>query len=285
MKALDMRHEYVPKIIWSYWHQGLEAAPKIVLTCSQSARERNPDWEYRLLDSKTVWDYLDGEELADIEGFPLSVQADRIRTALIRRYGGVWVDPTAYHWRGLSSWVPRVPKDGVFTLIHRRPDRIEYWFLAGHRDSFFFDKMLARHKAFFSAPRIHRSRGRMRSLRTFLEKAVNRHHYTAIWWTRFPLKYFPAYPYFIYCYLADSINKFYPDLPDFWTSGYFPSADGALEIFHEARKNDSEEAAQVERLVSAPGFPVSKFSYYLGKESFWDKLCDVLDSSAENKWV
>ena len=48
----------IPKIIWSYWDQGLNNAPNFIKLCLLNWKKYCKGWDIRFLDSKSVYNYL-----------------------------------------------------------------------------------------------------------------------------------------------------------------------------------------------------------------------------------
>ncbi|NAW51335.1 capsular biosynthesis protein [Elizabethkingia argentiflava] len=93
----DLSHH---KIIWQYWGQGVDAEnlPDIVKICFDSVEQYKGDYTIIRLSDKTLQDYID---LPDFiwkkkEGpvFNLTFFSDILRVALLKAYGGVWIDAT-----------------------------------------------------------------------------------------------------------------------------------------------------------------------------------------------
>lgn len=134
----------IPKVVWAFWMMLDPTAqlPPWIPLCHATWRAVNPDWEFRLLDDKTVWDWLRMEDMP--EGFAqMHVQhkADAIRLALLVRYGGVWVDTSMIMLKPLSSFVGGATRPffnidmrhGKRGQLEARIDKrmvIENWFLA-----------------------------------------------------------------------------------------------------------------------------------------------------------
>lgn len=113
----------IPRKIWIFWAQGIEAAPPIVQMCVASWQEKNPDWEVVVIDRQSVGDYVDMPDLA--QDIPIQAYADLLRVRLLNQVGGVWVDATGYCVRPLSQWLPFVAQSGFFAFFWT-PDT--YWF-------------------------------------------------------------------------------------------------------------------------------------------------------------
>jgi mannosyltransferase OCH1-like enzyme len=97
------------KIIWVLWLQGEDEAPEIVRKCIRSIREHNSGYEVRVLDSTTMLDYV---ELPDYiiskwkKGMISNTHiSDIVRTDLLIRHGGIWLDATTYLTDELPNYV------------------------------------------------------------------------------------------------------------------------------------------------------------------------------------
>jgi len=99
-----------PKIIWAYWGQLRDICwitapcpspclrkkavlPSLVQLSIWSWEKLNPTYDIRILDEETVWNYLDRNEMPDAyDCLDTTHTSDVIRTALLVKYGGVWID-------------------------------------------------------------------------------------------------------------------------------------------------------------------------------------------------
>ena len=85
------------RTIWMLWLQGWENAPEISRASLRTWRRANPSWSVRALTASDIPEVLDGDDLmALVPGRRVqpTAYANLIRTALLRRYGGVWADST-----------------------------------------------------------------------------------------------------------------------------------------------------------------------------------------------
>ena len=131
----------IPKTIWIYWDRGEAGAPDLVRHCIASWRDRNPDWEVRVLDAATVSDTV--EMPSDFSALPIQAYSDLLRFRLLKQQGGVWVDATAYCLQPLDHWLPFVAYRGFFAFTWIRAERwfiwpgmhreLGTWFLASER--------------------------------------------------------------------------------------------------------------------------------------------------------
>lgn len=122
------------KVIWTLWFQGWDSAPNLVKACLESWKSHNPDWEIRALDADNLQDFLTADSdkvLPPFDDVPLAAKSDLVRIALLRKFGGVWVDATLYCLRPLDEWLPAVMQSGFFAFARPKPDRLlSSWFLA-----------------------------------------------------------------------------------------------------------------------------------------------------------
>ncbi len=108
----------INKQIFVYWNSGFENAPDIVKKCVASLKQQK-DYEIVLLSNNNLKDYIEFPNFI-IEkykkGFISNTHlSDLIRTNLMVKYGGVWVDATVF----LSNSIPNdFLKQPLFLLKH-----------------------------------------------------------------------------------------------------------------------------------------------------------------------
>lgn len=146
----------LPKIIWIFWHSGLEGAPDVVHRSLTTWQHFNPDHEVRfltLVDAETVLG-------VDLEALfaKLTVdmgwagKSDMIRMMLLAKFGGVWADATTFCLKPLSEWLhDEVRTNGFFCF--RRPENVAdremiSWFLASIPGHPLISRTLARSHVF-----------------------------------------------------------------------------------------------------------------------------------------
>ena len=123
----ELRHyEFKPlkefkdnKIIWQFWAQGKENAPKLVQICLASVQAQMKDYEIIVLDESTVKDYIKFPPLIlqKLENGTLSKTffSDLLRVCLLATYGGVWLDATIF----LSATIPQTLLEKDFFAFQR----------------------------------------------------------------------------------------------------------------------------------------------------------------------
>jgi hypothetical protein len=124
----------IPRVVWTLWLQGWDAAPPLVQACLRSWELRNPAWTIRPLTAETIGDYVDLAETypgVNTAELPPAARSDMIRVALLCEHGGVWVDSTVFCVRPLDEWLDEVSRTGFFAFARPGPDRmLSSWFLA-----------------------------------------------------------------------------------------------------------------------------------------------------------
>ncbi|ERL44700.1 putative teichoic acid/polysaccharide biosynthesis protein [Lactiplantibacillus paraplantarum] len=86
------------KTIWFLWYQGISNAPEIVKACYKSVLSNFPDHKVIVLDTHNLNAYIrlpDWIETKRKNGeITLTHYSDLVRTELLVKYGGIWIDST-----------------------------------------------------------------------------------------------------------------------------------------------------------------------------------------------
>lgn len=137
----------IPRTIWSYWHS--LQRPQVVELCSRNWARYNPGFEINVLNAATVGQYIDKSEFPDgFDSLPEFRRADWIRIALLRRWGGVWLDASILLTESLQWMLDAQSRHGVeyvgfyidgFTCDADYPV-IENWCMAAPVGSPFIDR-------------------------------------------------------------------------------------------------------------------------------------------------
>ena len=99
--------------VWVCWFQGMENAPEIVRICYESVHYYLKDAEIHLITSENFDQYIDlpayiikkwKEGMISHTHF-----SDIVRTALLVKHGGLWLDATVYLTGSMPSYVYRKP--------------------------------------------------------------------------------------------------------------------------------------------------------------------------------
>lgn len=97
------------RTIWILWFEGWANAPLLVRKCLASWQRHNPDWSIIQLDGVNLSQFVDlqaflpGVNLREIK-LSQAHLSDIVRVALLRKYGGLWVDATVMCHAPLSEW-------------------------------------------------------------------------------------------------------------------------------------------------------------------------------------
>lgn len=139
------------RTIWGYWWQGYDDMCDMFKLCTETWQRHNPEWDVRILDNETVYDYVSPDALPNLfqemESYQLA--SDAVRLALLCRYGGVWMDVNVLLrcklddlcWSDIQSGRKTAavfyhPHYGTDAFQHK--DFTESWFLATKPGNPFF---------------------------------------------------------------------------------------------------------------------------------------------------
>ena len=138
----------LPKIVWTCWLQGEDKAPALVKACIHSQHRHLKGYEHRMLtlENYTEWITLPPEVVSKYKRgiVPAANFSDLIRLAVLRDYGGVWLDATVFctgmdHERLASRW--QAVEHSRLTLFRYYPQGsrvavgLSTWFVAARKGS------------------------------------------------------------------------------------------------------------------------------------------------------
>jgi mannosyltransferase OCH1-like enzyme len=193
------------KIIWSYWHQGLDKAPPVVKPCIQQWINLNQDWEFRFIDQYSMYDYIEPLGIAKetLDQIPLAVSSDLYKLQLLIKYGGVWVDATTFPLLPINDWLPNKMDAGYFFYYRPGRDRIiSSWFIAAEKNNELLKKVYKNLKEYWNNNTFKNLKKDSSSSILFLNKLVNRNLFlTKLWFTPLFTKFLRLTPYFVTHYM------------------------------------------------------------------------------------
>lgn len=122
------------KNVWVCWFQGMENAPEVVKICNKSLYKYMGDKEIHIITEKNMNEYV---ELPDyiLEKWKKGIisyahLSDILRTELLIKYGGMWVDATTLFTEPVPEYVYRKP---LFLLQYKTLEdlsmKINSWFI------------------------------------------------------------------------------------------------------------------------------------------------------------
>ena len=128
----------LPKIIWMFWHSGLDGAPDVVHRSLTTWQHFNPDHEVQFLDLAAAEAALGVDLGALFDKLTVDLgwagKSDLIRLMLLAKFGGVWADATTFCLKPLSDWLHQeIHTNGFFCFrwANKASDReMVSWFLA-----------------------------------------------------------------------------------------------------------------------------------------------------------
>lgn len=97
LKDLSYKNLETEKYIWQLWSQGENNAPEIIKKCLESVKKYCPDgYKIIVLDKDNVNNYINIDNTINekyIKGIISNTHfSDYIRTCLLDKYGGIWID-------------------------------------------------------------------------------------------------------------------------------------------------------------------------------------------------
>ena len=132
--------ELISNDIWVCWFQGLDNAPNIVKKCIDSIYRYNPERVIHLITDENLNDYLDLPDFIVAKRKKGIISdahfSDIIRTELLIKYGGMWVDATTY----LTGKIPEVYfEKKIFMFKDTNPDDVcityNSWFIISQKNN------------------------------------------------------------------------------------------------------------------------------------------------------
>lgn len=106
-------------IIWRYWHQGVDKVPYPVDITLKSCNGKTGNHPVIVLDKDTYKNYVDIPKYivdkCENGQMNIAVFSDYLRIALLRQYGGIWLDSTFY----VNENFPTVLDDSEFYTINQ----------------------------------------------------------------------------------------------------------------------------------------------------------------------
>lgn len=99
--------------IWRYWHQGVDNVPYPVDITLNSIKNKVGKHPVKVLDGTSYRDYINVpayiERKAQNGQMNIAVFSDYIRLALLKQYGGIWLDSTFYVKNSFPEEIDRMP--------------------------------------------------------------------------------------------------------------------------------------------------------------------------------
>lgn len=92
------------KIIWGFWHSGEETLPGFCQLAVKSWRAHHPDWKIVILSDANYKHYVSPSDLpSTFASLKVQYRSDLIRLAVLRRYGGLYLDASYTIYRAFDD--------------------------------------------------------------------------------------------------------------------------------------------------------------------------------------
>jgi hypothetical protein len=198
--------------LFTYWHQGEALAPGLVKTCLRNLRALHSGYDIHVLDAESVGAWIEPIPVPEDKFRRLWIahQSDLIRTQLLLRYGGVWVDPTVFMVRPLDEWLPQCMDSGLF-LFHRpgRDRLISNWFIAAERENVLLRRLYERLCRYWAENEFDNLEQPQSAVAEFVACVLNRNLFLPRLWLRKPMiRLLRTAPYMVYHYqFADLVAR------------------------------------------------------------------------------
>lgn len=269
------------KILWTYWHQGWDAAPSLVQRCLRSWVRLNPDYEVRALDRQTLFDHIEFPRGIDPDREDLTVQkiAALGRLALLARYGGAWADATVFCTTPLRDWLEPYFESRFFAFRSPGPDRLmSNWFIAADSSSLILQRLYDSFACFYAENRFTNqgtAKGD-RFLASYLPRYSSDVASTLFWHSSYATQVLRVYPYFIFHYTFNRLILTDPECAALWNRAKPFPAEPAHRLQELATRSvDGIELAR--REIDSGLTPMYKLDWRAdGSSSFWAAILQHL---------
>lgn len=255
----------VNRILFTYWQQGIDAAPPVVRMCLSRMQQMAPEWDIRILDRESA-----SAEMKEIPVSPerfeclkIPHQSDLLRTHLLIKYGGVWADPTVFFSQPLDNWIHSVTTGGLFIFVNPGRDRlISNWFIASDPGNLLLGELYSRLCTYWNENRFRNLSTPPGALERFLSRALNRNRTLPRLWLRSPIRrILRIAPYMIYHYQFHDLVCGDADCRASWKKAGKLPAVGPIRLLRHGLLNPVSD--EVMAMVEKPVAPVFKLTWKL----------------------
>jgi hypothetical protein len=255
----------IPATINSYWHQGFGSAPDLVLACVAQMNSMSPKMDIMLLEQATVEEIRSDIPLTDAKwnGLGLPFQADLIRTALLIRRGGVWMDPTVFPMLDVDKWLESRMPAGLFFFQRPARDRlISNWFIAAEPEHPILVALLHKLCRYWESSALTDRTGKPDKKTALVGRAINRHRSMTRLWLTWPIQWaLRRPPYLIYHYALNDLIAGDRRLRRIWNDMPFESAVPPHALQRAGLQSPLDD--ETKALIDTPPAPVFKLTWKL----------------------
>jgi hypothetical protein len=262
----------IPPEIFTYWHQGFGAAPVIPANCLDQIRRSHSNCTIHALDSSHIREIREDIPISEVVWRKLRLphQSDLIRTALLIKHGGVWIDPTVFPMVNTWDWLQDRMGAGLF--VFQRPGRdrlLSNWFIAAQPGHPILVELLEKLCAYYQTQDWDFQSVRSDWSFDKIARLINRHPSLTRLWFRKSLRLFVRQPpYLIYHYAVYDLLCGKPHLGCLWNEMPVVSAQPS----HALQRIGLQKpiCADARALIEGPEVPVFKLTWKLPKPEVAD---------------
>lgn len=113
MEGIEEKETKKTKTVWICWFQGEASAPPLVKACISSVRRNLSGYDVIVITDENVSQYIQFPNYIEDKWkqgkIPFAHYSDLLRTELLCKYGGIWIDATVYCTSELPNYISSVP--------------------------------------------------------------------------------------------------------------------------------------------------------------------------------
>ncbi|MBK1636520.1 capsular polysaccharide synthesis protein [Rhodovulum adriaticum] len=249
--------------VFTYWAQGFDAAPDLVKGCVAQINAVSANQDVKLLDSEDLELIRPAIPLADAtwDSLGLALQSDLIRTALLLRHGGIWMDATVFPVIDMHVWLEERMQAGLFFFQKPGRDRlISNWFIAAEPEHPILIALLHKLCRYWESSALKDRSGRPDTKIALVGRAINRHPSLTRLWLTSPMRWaLRRPPYLIYHYALNDLIAGDRRLRRMWNDMPFESAVPPHALQRAGLQ--SPLTAETKALIDHPQTPLFKLTW------------------------
>lgn len=259
----------IPKKLWMFWGQGLANAPYLVQKCIDSWRKQNPTWELTVLDESQISQYVTQDPAIRYSEMTWQQRSEMLRLALLRDYGGVWADATAFCVAPLDDWIDEHSLSGFFAYARPAPDRLlSSWFLASVQGGSVATKLYHQLANYYRRPQFRRPNFFQEQLVKVLGHFFNRNVQTARRWLSPVVMSLPGVcPYFIFQYQFARLVATDSEVRCIWENTVKVTADKPHLVQFKYGFN-APVTDEIKRVIDGGTIPMFKLNHRFDQRSY-----------------
>jgi mannosyltransferase OCH1-like enzyme len=201
------------------------------------------------------------------------------RLSLLRRFGGVWTDATAFCCQPLDSWLEPYAKEGFFAFRNPGPDRLmANWFIAANPDNEILARLHRDYVALWEHNRFLSPKHKFtRFSRRAFSRLFGRDPKSTVYWFGFPRKILKVFPHYIFHYTFNKLVFSDPAVARTWNESVPFEATQPRRLTKLATNPDGMTAAL--DCIDQGSSPLYKLNWRIDIEApYWKAVLSRLRS-------